>query len=145
MRVAYVSFFLYAVLMILSPGCSASSLVGICLAVCALYAGPCVAEASIQFSSLWVSASGAWTYALRVTEMPSKGIIPSVCVTGGGAHLPGLCLMLQPSWWALFCMSLHLMLQPSWWALVLYVSACCSCVSWRAAATLLLCSVSSMP
>ena len=34
----------------------------------------------------------------------------------GGAHLPGLCLMLQPSWWALFCSSLHLLLQPSWWA-----------------------------
>ena len=68
--------------MILSPGCSASSLVGICLAVCALHAGPCVAGASILFSSLWVSASGAGTYALRVTEMPSMGIIPSVCVTG---------------------------------------------------------------
>ena len=75
-------FFLYAVLMILSPGCSASPLVGICLAVCALHAGPCVAGASILFSSLWVSASGAGTYALRVTEMPSMGIIPSVCVTG---------------------------------------------------------------
>ena len=36
----------------------------------------------------------------------------------GGAHLPGLCLMLQPLWWALFCSSLHLLLQPSWWALV---------------------------
>ena len=120
MRVAYVFFFLYAVLMILSPGCSASPLVSICLAVCALHAGPCVAGASILFSSLWVSASGAGTYALRVTEMPSMGIIPSVCVTGGGggAHLPGLCLMLQPSWWALFCSSLCLMLQPSWWALV---------------------------
>ena len=68
--------------MILSPGCSASPLVGICLAVCALHAGPCVAGASILFSSLWVSASGAGTYALRVTEMPSMGIIPSVCVTG---------------------------------------------------------------
>ena len=82
MRVAYVFFFLYAVLMILSPGCSASPLVSICLAVCALHAGPCVAGASILFSSLWVSASGAGTYALRVTEMPSMGIIPSVCVTG---------------------------------------------------------------
>ena len=102
-------FFLYAVLMILSPGCSASPLVGICLAVCALHAGPCVAGASILFSSLWVSASGAGTYALRVTEMPSMGIIPSVCYWGG-AHLPGLCLMLQPSWWALVCMSLHVAL-----------------------------------
>lgn len=100
------------------PCCSASPLVGICLAVCALHAGPCVAGASILFSSLWVSASGAGTYALRVTEMPSMGIIPSVCVTGGGVHLPGLCLMLQPLWWALFCSSLHLLLQPSWWALV---------------------------
>lgn len=144
MRVAYVSFFLYAVLMILSPGCSASPLVGICLAVCALHAGPCVAGASILFSSLWVSASGAGTYALRVTEMPSMGIIPSVCYWGG-AHLPGLCLMLQPSWWALFCSSLCLMLQPFMVGSGLYVSACCSCVSWRAAATLLLCSVSSMP
>ena len=119
--------------MILSPGCSASPLVGICLAVCALHAGPYVAVASILFSSLWVSASGAGTYALRVTEMPSMGIIPSVCVTGeeptcqafalcsilhGGLWFcSSLHLMLQPSWWALFCSSFCLKLQPSWWAL----------------------------
>ena len=108
------------------PCCSASPLVGICLAVCALHAGPCVAGASILFSSLWVSAPGAGTYALRVTEMPSMGIIPSVCVTGeeptcqafalcsslhgGLLFCSSLCLMLQPSWWALVCMSLHVAL-----------------------------------
>ena len=112
--------------MILSPGCSASPLVGICLAVCALHAGPCVAGASILFSSLWVSASGAGTYALRVTEMPSMGIIPSVCVTGeeptcqafalcsslhGGlcfVRLFALCTSLHGG--LLFCSSLHVAL-----------------------------------
>lgn len=112
--------------MILSPGCSASPLVGICLAVCALHAGPYVAVASILFSSLWVSASGAGTYALRVTEMPSMGIIPSVCVTGeeptcqafalcsslhGGlwfVRLFALCTSLHGG--LLFCSSLHVAL-----------------------------------
>ena len=112
--------------MILSPGCSASPLVGICLAVCALHAGPCVAGASILFSSLWVSASGAGTYALRVTEIPSMGIIPSVCVTGeeptcqafalcsslhGGlcfVRLFALCTSLHGG--LLFCSSLHVAL-----------------------------------
>lgn len=63
---------------------------------------------------------------LCVTEMPSMGIIPSVCVTGeeptcqafalcsslhgGLLFCSSLCLMHQPSWWALFCMSLHVAL-----------------------------------
>ena len=110
MRVAYVSFFLYAVLMILSPGCSASSLVGICLAVCALHAGPCVAGASILFSSLWVSASGAGTYALRVTEIPSMGIFPSVCVTGEEPTCQAFALCFSLYGGLLFCMSLHVAL-----------------------------------
>ena len=99
--------------MILSPGCSASSLVGICLAVCALHAGPCVAGASILFSSLWVSASGAGTYALRVTEMPSMGIIPSVCVTGEEPTCQAfaLCSSLHGGLWFVrlfaLCTSLH--------------------------------------
>ena len=99
--------------MILSPGCSASPLVGICLAVCALHAGPCVAGASILFSSLWVSASGAGTYALRVTEMPSMGIFPSVCVTGEEPTCQAfaLCSSLHGGLWFVrlfaLCTSLH--------------------------------------
>ena len=47
---------------------------------------------------------------LCVTEMPSMGIIPSVCVTGEEPTCQAFALCSSPSWWALVCMSLHVAL-----------------------------------
>ena len=110
MRVAYVSFFLYAVLMILSPRLF-SQPSGWYLFGCVRLTRWAVCGRSLNPVLLVVGVS-IWR----------RDICPScdgdtvnghhsfrVCYWGG-AHLPGLCLMLQPSWWALFCMSLHVAL-----------------------------------